>query len=103
MFAFNCCNKNSAFIYVNRVLVTYAKGESAGEPAHPCSLPTVFPVRSHSMSHVMRKPVYVIYEQQRRKPACASAQSDQRLLLFAAYNIVIFYICNFITLASFFT
>ena len=27
----------------------------------------------------MRKPVYAIYEQQRRRSACGSAQSDQRL------------------------
>ena len=31
------------------------------------------------MSHVMRKPVYAMCEQQRRRSACASAQSDQRL------------------------
>ena len=31
------------------------------------------------MSHVMRKPVYAICEQQRRRSACASAQSDQHL------------------------
>ena len=31
------------------------------------------------MSHVIRKPVYAICEQQRRRSACASAQSDQRL------------------------
>ena len=31
------------------------------------------------LSHVMRKPVYVICEQQRRRSACASAQSDQHL------------------------
>ena len=31
------------------------------------------------MSHTMRKPVYAICEQQRRRSACASAQSDQRL------------------------
>ena len=31
------------------------------------------------MSHIMRKPVYAICEQQRRRLACASAQSDQRL------------------------
>ena len=31
------------------------------------------------MRHVMRKPVYAICEQQRRRSACASAQSDQRL------------------------
>ena len=30
-------------------------------------------------SHDMRKPVYAICEQQRRRSACASAQSDQRL------------------------
>ena len=27
----------------------------------------------------MRKPIYAIYEQQRRRSACASMQSDQRL------------------------
>ena len=31
------------------------------------------------MSHVMRKPVYAICVQQRRRSVCASAQSDQRL------------------------
>ena len=31
------------------------------------------------LSHVMRQPVYAICEQQRRRSACASAQSDQRL------------------------
>ena len=30
-------------------------------------------------SHVMRKPVYAKCEQQRRRSACAPAQSDQRL------------------------
>ena len=34
---------------------------------------------SCQMSHVLRKPVYAIYEQQRRGSACASAQSYQRL------------------------
>ena len=33
----------------------------------------------HQMSHIMRKPVYAIWEQQRRRSASASAQSDQRL------------------------
>ena len=33
-----------------------------------------------NMSHVMRKPGYAICEQQRRRLACASVQSDQRLL-----------------------
>ena len=31
------------------------------------------------LSHVMRKPVFAICEQQRRRSACASAQSDQHL------------------------
>ena len=31
------------------------------------------------MSHVMKKPVYAICEQQRRRSACASTQSDLRL------------------------
>ena len=34
---------------------------------------------NHCLSHVMRKPVCAICEQQRRISACASAQSDQRL------------------------
>ena len=33
----------------------------------------------NQLSHVMRKPVYAVCEQQRRRSACASAQSDQRL------------------------
>ena len=32
-----------------------------------------------NMSHVMRKPVFAICEQQRRRSVCASAQSDQRI------------------------
>ena len=34
---------------------------------------------NHYLSHVMRKPVYAICKQQRRRSACAFAQSDQRL------------------------
>ena len=34
---------------------------------------------NHYLSHVMRKPVYAICKQQRRRLACAYAQSDQRL------------------------
>ena len=33
----------------------------------------------HEVSHVMRIPVLAICEQQRRRSACASAQSDQHL------------------------
>ena len=31
------------------------------------------------MSHIMRKPFFVICKQQSRRSACASTQSDQRL------------------------
>ena len=46
---------------------------------------------------------YVIREQQRRRSACASAQSDQRLCcsLLREYNISRFYSRIFKTLASF--
>ena len=39
----------------------------------------------------MIKPVYAICEQQRCRSACASTQSDQRLLLFAAWIISYLY------------
>ena len=56
----------------------------------------------HDMSHVMRKPVLAISEQQRRRSACASAQSDQRLCcsLPRQYNICTCYSRNFKTLVS---
>ena len=52
-----------------------------------------------NMSHVMRKPVYVICEQQKRRLACASAQSDQRCLvsiipLLAIYEILRLYLVS---------
>ena len=55
------------------------------------------------MSHVMRKPVYAICEQQRCRSACACVQSDQRLCfsLPGKYNISTCYSWNFKTLASF--
>ena len=51
----------------------------------------------------MRNPIYAICEQQRRRPACASAQSDQRhyCSLPRWYNISSFYIRNFKPLAGF--
>ena len=54
------------------------------------------------MSHVMRKPVYVICEQQRRRSVCTSAQSDQRLCcsLSGCYNTSTCYSQNFKNLAS---
>ena len=56
----------------------------------------------HQMSHVVRKPVYAIYEQQRHRSACASVQSDQHLCcsLPRQFNISCFFTCNFMTLAN---
>ena len=52
----------------------------------------------------MRKPVYDIYEQERRRTACAFAQSDQRLCssLPGSYNTSSFCMQNFKPLPSFF-
>ena len=54
------------------------------------------------LCHVMRKPVYAICEQQRRRSACPSTQSDQRLCfsLPGQYDISTCYSRNFKTLAS---
>ena len=54
------------------------------------------------MSHVMRKPVFAICEQQRHRSPCASAQSDQRLYysLPGKYNTSSFHIHNFKPLAN---
>ena len=51
---------------------------------------------------VMRKPVFAICEQQRRRSVCTSTQSDQRLYysLPRSYNTYVFYIRNFKPLAS---
>ena len=51
----------------------------------------------------MKKPVYAICEQQRRRSACDSAQSDQRLCCSPPrkYTIFSFYIQNCKPLASF--
>ena len=55
------------------------------------------------MSHAIRKPVFAICEQQRRRSACASVQSDQRLCcsLSRYYNFSSFCIQNFKRLPSF--
>ena len=44
------------------------------------------------VSQVIRNPVYVIYEQQRRRSACAFAQSDQRLCFIAAWIALYLYL-----------
>ena len=55
-----------------------------------------------NMSHVMRKPVFALCEQQWPRSACASAQSDQCLCysLLRWYNICSFYMQNLKPLAS---
>ena len=55
------------------------------------------------MCHVMRKPDYGIFKQQKRRSAYASAQSDQHLCcsLPRQYNTSTCYIQNFKTLPSF--
>ena len=42
-----------------------------------------------NMSHDVRKPVFMVCKQQRRRPACASAQTDQHLCYsqFGKYHI----------------
>ena len=54
------------------------------------------------MSHVMRKPVFAICEQHRRRSACASVQSDQRLCYsrLRSYNICSFYMQSLKPLTS---
>ena len=55
------------------------------------------------LSHVMRKPVYAIWEQQRRRSACASMQSDSAFVVRRLDSIMSLpSICaNFMALASF--
>ena len=45
-------------------------------------------IAGDSLSHVMRKPVYAICEQQRRRSDCASAQSDQRLCFHCLDSVI---------------
>ena len=54
------------------------------------------------LSLVIRKPVFALWEQQRRRSACTSAQSDQHLCcsLLRQYNICSCYVLNFKTIAS---
>ena len=57
----------------------------------------------YPMSHIMRKSVFALCEQQRRRSACASTQSDQRLYysLPRHYNTSSFYVRNSKPLLSF--
>ena len=52
------------------------------------------------MSHVTRKLVYAICQQQRRRSVCASAQSDQCFCFCCLDSIITCYSRNFKTLAS---
>ena len=67
-----------------------------------CAARMVSSVSSFHLSHVMGNPVYAICEQQRRRWACASAQSNQRLCcsLPGLYNTSTCYSRNVKTLAS---
>ena len=42
----------------------------------------------HQMSHAMRKPVYAICEQQRRRLACASPQSVQHFVVHCLDSVI---------------
>ena len=54
------------------------------------------------LSLVIRKPVFALCEQQRRRSACTSAQSDQHLCcsFLRQYNTCSCYVLNFKTIAS---
>ena len=56
----------------------------------------------NNVNCIMIWPVYAICKQQRRRPACSSTQSDERLccLLPRQYNISCFYIWNLKPLAA---
>ena len=59
---------------------TYQTGQIIRSEMHMRDLGiNIFRLQARTLSHVMRKPVYAICEQQRRRSACASAQSDQHL------------------------
>ena len=106
-----------SFLYVKRWLhqnVWDHLKKSQGEKTNPHFIykylrpkKTLLFFQSHlitinNMSHIVRKPVYTICKQQRRRSACASAQSDQHLccLLSGWYNTSNFYIQNFTPLCS---
>ena len=59
-------------------------------------------VFNDKMSLVRRKPVFALCEQQRRRSACASAQSDQHFVIRCLDSItpLVDYFRNFKTLAS---
>ena len=67
------------------------------------ALPVLTYRRANYLSHVMRKPVLAICEQQRCRSVCTSAQSDQHIccLLFRQYNTWTCKIQNFKPLPSF--
>ena len=47
-----------------------------------------YPFCHHYLSHIIRKPVCAICEQQRRRSACASMQSDQCLVVRCLDSII---------------
>ena len=68
-----CC-----FVFLNSICITDLRPELLNK----CFVSVIVIVLSSlslSLGLVMRKPVYAIFEQKRRRSACASVQSDQHL------------------------
>ena len=71
----NCC----VFMKLKRQSATgmQTRTRIAGKITKPLLILMLF--HKELMGHIIRKPVLVICEQQKRRSACASTQSDQRL------------------------
>ena len=78
------CIHNEAGLAVGKMAARFAGQQSCNSPEKLLlDFITVDDFIFHAvyiyMSHIMRKPVFAICEQQRRRSDCASAQSDQHL------------------------
>ena len=88
-------------MYCNKIVLTICTCSSI-KWIHTELLPASIckTVNCNNMSHVMRKPAYDICEQQRRRSACASAQSDSTFvvrcltILSQSYKATVFYFDN---------
>ena len=63
---------------VNQQLTFFFTVKLDATNSFPSNMVEVRPIHL-KMGQIMRQPVFVICEQQRRRSACASTQSDQRL------------------------
>ena len=99
---FHPASDTGRFWYPHRLVVSYLIQVKLSTKSLPYHKQSNFYLGVPYMSHVMRKPVFGICEQQRCRSACASAQSDQRLYcsLLRWYNTSSFYIRNFKPVAS---